>query len=82
MNELYASILSAESRRQVAVLREIASDLPLGDILLELREFYRDAQNDDVLRAIPDYQEICDTSLRALDAALHRLESAEIALDF
>jgi hypothetical protein len=62
----------------VAVLRDVAAELSLETILSELRDFYRAAQDDEFTRTNPDYARICDTSLRALDAALWRLEADDV----
>ena len=60
-----------------SALNAIAAELPLEVILLELRDFYRKAQDDAFTRTCPDYQQICDSALRALDTALWRLETEE-----
>ncbi len=62
-----------------AALHDIAEELPLEVILLELRDFYRAAQDDEFTRTCPEYQCVCDTSLRALDSALWRLESDNVS---
>ena len=59
-------------------LNAIAEELPLEVILLELRDFYRAAQDDEFTRTCPEYKQICDTSLRALDAALWRMETESV----
>jgi hypothetical protein len=76
MNNLYDR--TAIALHATDALRIVAGELPLVDILLELRDIYREAQQDEVLRHIRDYQVVCNASLRALDAALWRLESAEV----
>lgn len=62
-----------------AVLRDVAEELSLETVLLELRDFYREARDDEFTRTNADYAHICDTSLRALDAALWRLETDSIS---
>ena len=62
-----------------ASLREMAGEISLEDILLELRRFYRATLDESDGQTCPDYHWICDTSLRALDAALWRLETAEVS---
>ncbi len=59
-------------------LREAAEELSLETILLQLRELYRAARDDEFTRTSPDYARVCDTSLRALDAALWRLETDDV----
>ncbi len=59
-----------------AALHDVAEELPLEVILLELRDIYRAQMNEDLG---PDYQQLCDTSLRALDAALWRLETESVS---
>lgn len=61
-----------------AALHDIAEELPLEVILSELRDFYRTTLEDEFTRTCPEYQVICDTSLRALDAALWRLETENV----
>jgi hypothetical protein len=61
--------------RTIALLREIAEELPLEVILLELRDFYREIREDEFTKSCAEYRQVCDTSLRGLDAALWKLES-------
>ena len=58
-------------------LQTLAAEMPLEDILLELRRYYRAAWDDPFTRENPDYRQVCDAALRALDAALWRLETDE-----
>ena len=58
-----------------AALHDVAEELPLEVILLELRDIYRAHLDEDLG---PDYRQVCDTSLRALDAALWRLETESV----
>ena len=54
-------------------LHALAGELPLEVILMELRGVYRAAEDEPG----PDYQHLCDTWIRSLDAALWRLETDE-----
>jgi hypothetical protein len=62
----------------IEALNDLAEELPLEVILLELRDFYRRAHDDEFTRVCPEYHHICDVSLRALDSALWRLETANV----
>lgn len=59
-----------------AALHAIAEEMPLEVILLELRDIYRAQMSEDLG---PDYEQLCDASVRALDAALWRLETESIS---
>lgn len=58
-------------------LHSLAGELPLEVILLELRGVYRAAEEEPLTRTNADYQHICDSWIRSLDAALWRLETDE-----
>jgi hypothetical protein len=61
-----------------AALRNVAEEMNLETILVELRRFYREALDDPSCRSHPDYARLCESSVRALDAALWRLERDDL----
>jgi len=77
MDKTLAANVGVDEKLELVLeaLYTIAEELPLEVILLELRDFYRTAQDDEFTRATPEYQQICGASLRALDSALWKLES-------